>query len=101
MSADVLLPEFLDFAVRVEMLRQADEPAFARQVHIDRARMVIGEKGDVMQFRASGTGSAIAHLIKALAALAVAPGGVTFAGKHWCRNHDECKEAEDAVADMG
>jgi len=35
-----------------------------------------------------------AALARALAAMAYQPGGVTFAGVHWCTDHQECLDAE-------
>lgn len=53
---------------------------------------VVAERGDVIQFRANGTATSTAALMRALAAAAlVAEGGITFAGHHWCRDHSACK----------
>ncbi|WP_433460721.1 hypothetical protein [Micromonospora sp. CA-248212] len=38
-------------------------------------------------------------LARALAAAAFQPGGITFAGMHWCTDHQQCADADaDAAA---
>lgn len=46
-----------------------------------------------------GTGDTFGWLARGLAALAHAPGGVTFGGLHWCADHSACEavEAETGV----
>ncbi|WDZ87203.1 hypothetical protein [Micromonospora cathayae] len=61
----------------------------------------IGSKGDILQFRSSKRGETAAvfnHLARGLTALAHQPGGVTFAGMHWCTDHQQCRAADQAVA---
>jgi len=60
----------------------------------------IAEHGDDLMFKSKTKGrtaEAFNHLARGLAALAYAPGGVTFAGEHWCVNHAECTEAANAA----
>lgn len=40
-------------------------------------------------------GEVFNFLAKGLACLAYQPGGVTFAGQHWCANHQECIDAQE------
>lgn len=40
------------------------------------------------------TGEVFNFLAKGLACAAFQPGGITFAGLHWCACHRECEEAE-------
>lgn len=51
----------------------------------------VGSKGDVLQFGGKPGRSAevFNHLARGLAALAWQPGGVTFAGMHWCAERPE------------
>lgn len=92
-TAAELLLNFLDMAVPLEMQRLAhlDEASRLRIGH--EAAHVIPEKGDVIQFRATGTAAATAALIRGLAAAAYQPGGVVFAGRHWCTDHTTCEVA--------
>lgn len=88
------LPGFLEFAVPLEMQRMGhlDDETLGRIARRESA--TVAARGDIMQFRASGTGKAAAALIRGLAAAAlVAEGGITFAGKHWCRDHARCEAA--------
>lgn len=51
-----------------------------------RCATVVSSEGDNLMFRAhkrGATARVFNHLAEGLAALAYAPGGVTFAGKHW------------------
>lgn len=50
----------------------------------------IASRGDVLQYGGGKRGEAaevFGHLARALAAGAMVPGGVTFAGLHWCVEH--------------
>ena len=40
-----------------------------------------------------GTADTFNHLARGLAALAYQPGGVDFAGRHWCADHRACQAA--------
>ena len=85
------LTDYLAFAVPVEMMRQADLSPSIRLAYAKEAAAIVPERGDVIQFSASGTAKATAALIRGLAALAYQPGGVTFAGHHWCTDHSACE----------
>lgn len=60
---------------------------------------IITEHGDVLQYGGKTSlerkdcAQTFNSLARGLAALAYQPGGVTFAGKHWCVNHAECEQA--------
>ncbi len=65
---------------------------------LERAReagQFIAEHGDDLLFRGRPGRSAVAfaQMSYGLAALAYQPGGVTFAGMHWCTDHEACKAA--------
>ena len=53
---------------------------------------VIAERGDVLQYggKRGAAADAFNALAKGLAVAAYAPGGVTFAGQHWCTDHAVC-----------
>lgn len=55
--------------------------------------------GDELMYggKKGAAAEAFNHLAKGLASLAYVPGGVTFAGQHWCVNHAECEAAEKAA----
>lgn len=57
----------------------------------------IASEGDNLLFRSKVKGAtARVHtaLARGLAIAAYQPGGVTFAGQHWCTDHQACEEAE-------
>ena len=60
------------------------------------AGQYIAEHGDDLMFRSKPGKSAEAfnQLAKGLAAAAYQPGGITFAGMHFCTDHEACKAAD-------
>lgn len=53
----------------------------------------VAHRGDVPMYGGAKSGQAAAvfnHLARGLAAGAFAPGGVTFAGRHWCARECPC-----------
>ena len=61
---------------------------------------VIASHGDDIMFRShkkGKTAQAFDALARGLAAAAYQPGGITFAGLHWCTDHDACQAAEAAA----
>lgn len=48
---------------------------------------------------AYSAGEVFNHLARGLAVLAFQPGGVTFAGMHWCADHAECEAAQASARD--
>lgn len=85
-----LLVDFLTLAVPLEIQRlshlELDQIAGVARA----SAQTVTEKGDIIQWKAPGAAAATAALIRGLAALAYAPGGVTFMGWHWCTDHAEC-----------
>lgn len=57
----------------------------------------LAARGDVLQFGGRGCAQAFNALARGLAAAAYQPGGVTFAGQHWCVNHSACQQTEEAT----
>jgi hypothetical protein len=68
------------------------------------ALMPIAERGDLLMYGAGQsrsergqTGQTFNHLARGLAALAFHPGGVRFAGRHWCalQHHHDVADADE------
>lgn len=93
-----------------------EERAFKIEVWRSAALMPIAERGDLLMYGAGQsrsergqTGTTFNHLARGLAALAFHPGGVKFAGRHWCalvHHHDvadvdepSCTQAAIAAED--
>lgn len=79
----------LDVAVRVAVDEVARLDHGAREQLAQDASQLIAQHGDVLLFGGVGTGGvrprdAFAALARALAIVAHLPGGVVFAGRHWC-----------------
>ncbi len=73
-----------------------------RAARANRCAGIVAEQGDILQFGSTKTGRvarAFNALAEGLACAAYLPGGVTFAGRHWCTNHQACLDAETAAAD--
>lgn len=66
----------------------------------DRIIEQINSKGDDLQYggKRGSAAQAFNAMAKGLAALAYAPGGVTFAGQHWCTDHQVCLDADRYAA---
>lgn len=72
-----------------------------RQVWARRSADAIAAHGDVLQYgsrRKGETAKVFNALAQGLAAAAYQPGGVTFAGRHWCTDHAECQAAATTAA---
>lgn len=98
---NILLTAALDVAVPTEMRRIAD---WTPQARIDYAReqwvpmtTSLGKDGlsggAELMFGGRHCAAEFATLARVLAALAYQPGGVMFAGMHWCADHEECEKA--------
>jgi hypothetical protein len=93
-----LLLDTLQLAVPVaidQLLRDAPPVRYARINESAYAAIdQVCEHGDVMQMGGGAKGEAakaFTATARGLAALAFAPGGVTFAGLHWCvEPHEHC-----------
>lgn len=96
------LVEALRAAVPLNILLMRDWPERLRLNEAHWAARVVSAKGDVLQFGGSRPGQAagaLNALAKGLAAAAYQPGGVTFAGLHWCtEEHAECPGAQPGAA---
>lgn len=90
LSDDITLVETLRLAVPLHIMELRTVSDIQRAFIANNAAGVVGEKGDALQFKgksAAGrrsTGEAFNSLARGLACLAYAPGGVEFAGVHWC-----------------
>lgn len=101
-SAEVLLIS-LDVAVSLRIRELQDQSPEARELWCmawaREAVDPIASQGDILQYgggkKDRGEAAAVfGHLARGLAALAHGPGGVTFAGRHWCVDHDECTRTD-------
>lgn len=79
-----LLEAMLPVAVLTALDDLARLPDTERQHLASEAATTIGSHGDDLMFGGKHTAAAFAALARALALLAHQPGGVTFAGLHWC-----------------
>jgi hypothetical protein len=55
----------------------------------------VAHRGDTLQFggKKGEAAQVFNHLARGLAAAAHQPGGITFAGEHWCTDHAACEDA--------
>lgn len=93
----------LDCAVPLRMLELARMTDAQRERHMQEwaanAATALASRGDQLMFRTpprkgeGGTADTFNHLAAGLAAAAYLPGGVTFAGRHWCTDHAACQAA--------
>ena len=73
----------------------------ARAARARRCAQIVAERGDVLMFGSKSRGKAAEvfnALAEGIACAAYQPGGITFAGRHWCMNHVQCEEAADYAA---
>lgn len=78
----------------------ADMRSWPEEQRLEAAReagQYIAEHGDDLMFRSKPGRSkdAFNQLARGLAAAAYQPGGITFAGMHFCTDHEACKAAGD------
>jgi hypothetical protein len=88
-------------AVGLRLLDLAGESDYERARFVARApylAQAIAAHGDELQFGGRHCAKTFAALADGLAALALAPGGVTFAGAHWCTGHQACLDAANKAA---
>lgn len=83
---------YLQLAVPLEMQRLSALSSQELQTLAVTAVPAITQNGDELEFGGRHCGQTAAHLARALACAALAnPGGITFAGVHWCADHSECE----------
>lgn len=89
----------LQAAVPLWILEVRDWPEIQRAAMGGESGQYIAEHGDELMYggKKGRAAAAFNHLARGLACLAYAPGGVSFAGEHWCVNHAECLEAANAA----
>jgi|GEM_PF-2057796 len=95
---DVLLIS-LEAAVPLHIMELASVSGEER-LRIGRAAVEpITNRGDALLFggKKGAAAEVFNALARGLAALAYQPGGVTFAGRHWCTDHAACQAAERSV----
>lgn len=89
----------LEAAVPLHIIEMGRLTPEQRQRVALRSAGEVASRGDILQFRGGKRGETAAvfnHLARGLACLAFQPGGVTFAGHHWCTDHAVCEGAEAA-----
>lgn len=102
-TQDAVLIETLRIAVPLYLLEIRHMIPEQRAALGRKTADVIAHKGDVLMFggsRKGETAGAFNALAQGLAAAAYLPGGVTFAGLHWCLDHGQCKDAADECVEL-
>lgn len=99
---DYVLIETLKLAVPLHIDDLRDATPQQRQRLAREAAQVIASQGDVLMFggRKGAAANAFNHLARGLAAAAYQPGGVDFAGQHWCTDHAPCEHASPRGAEL-
>lgn len=90
----------LEAAVPLHLMEVRELPFEARHKLAMEASDAIASRGDVLMYggKKGAAAEVFNQLARGLAVLACQPGGVTFAGMHWCIDHDECMAAAKAAA---
>jgi hypothetical protein len=96
-----LLPTALAFAVPLHIMQIRTWSDGRRSAARAEDAQTIASHGDDLQFGGKHCAATFNALARGLAQLADAPGGVTFAGLHWCTSpHEECpNRRQPAVPD--
>jgi hypothetical protein len=87
----------LELAVPMRIWELEGRTPEQRAVIAKRCAQVVAERGDNLMFgskRKGKTAAVFNALAEGLACAAYQPGGVTFAGRHWCTDHAACLAAE-------
>jgi len=98
------LVETLALAVPLWIWELRDRTPSQRMAIAKRCAQEVASHGDTLMFGGKkGAAAAVFNqLAEGLACAAYQPGGVTFAGRHWCVDHAACKAAEaEVVASPG
>lgn len=96
------LMETLALAVPLRIWELQSRTPEQRCVIAKRCAQVVGERGDNLMFgskRKGETAQVFNALAEGLAVAAYQPGGVTFAGRHWCTDHGRCERAAAGLPD--
>ena len=90
------LVETLALAVPLRIWELRGRTPQQRAVIARRCGQHIAEHGDSLMFggKKGAAANAFNALAEGLAVAAYQPGGVTFAGRHWCADHAACLAAE-------
>ena len=91
----------LEAAVPLHIIELQDRTPEQRVAIAQRSADEVACHGDTLQFGGGKRGDVAAvfnHLARGLAAGAFAPGGITFAGHHWCTDHAVCLDADAGTA---
>lgn len=91
---DASLSAFVPLRIR-ELQAWTPEARVAAARH---AADAVAAHGDDLQYGGKHCAATWAALVDGLAAAAYQPGGVTFAGRHWCVDHGECERAAAEAA---
>ncbi len=90
---DHLLLATLDVAVPLRIADLTYWSEAGRLTHAAGCADIIAAQGDALQYGGKGCREAFAAMVRALAVMAYQPGGVTFAGRHWCAGLCDCPQA--------
>lgn len=98
---NITLVATLALAVPLWMWELRDRTDQQRVAIAKRCGQMVAERGDVLMFGSKKPGKAAEvfnALAEGIAAAAYQPGGITFAGRHWCTDHRQCLDAEAYAA---
>lgn len=96
------LMETLALAVPLWMLDLYYRTPEQRCAIARRCSQVLAERADNLMFgnkKKGETAQVFNALAEGLAVAAYQPGGVTFAGRHWCTDHGRCERASAGLPD--
>lgn len=96
-----VLMETLALAVPLRIWELAARTPAQRANIAHRCAQHVAAHGDALQFggKKGAAAAAFNALAQGLACAAYQPGGVTFAGRHWCTDHARCLRAERGEPD--
>lgn len=97
---NVTLVETLALTVPLWMWELRNHTDAQRAAIAKRCGAMVAERGDALQFggKKGAPTQVFNALAEGIAAAAFQPGGITFAGRHWCADHRQCEEAEAFAA---
>ena len=89
----------LEAAVPLHIIELRDRTPEQRVAIGQKSAGEVAHRGDVLEFGGHKRGvvaDVFNHLARGLACGAYQPGGITFAGRHWCTDHAVCEGTEPA-----